>query len=160
MSEQRFESNIKPIPYAQSRVYARLADLNNLADLKERLNDPSVRAMMSGRVPEDKLGQLEERIRGMAFDTDSVSCDVPPFGEVSLRIIEREEPECIKFETVNSPVRLSLWIQLSPSSGTACRMRLTAGADLSPFVKGLVAKPLKEGVEKLADMLAMIPYGD
>ena len=31
--------------------------------------------------------------------------------------------------------------------------------DLNPFIKGMVAKPLKEGVEKLADMLAMIPYG-
>ena len=26
-------------------------------------------------------------------------------------------------------------------------------------IKGMVEKPLKEGVEKLADMLALIPYG-
>ena len=51
MSKQQFESNIKPIPYAQSCVYAKLADLNNLAVIKERFNDPSVRAMMSGQVP-------------------------------------------------------------------------------------------------------------
>ena len=103
MSKQQFESNIKPIPYAQSCVYAKLADLNNLAVIKERFNDPSVRAMMSGQVPEDKLNQLNERIQEMTFDTDSVSCNISPLGEVSLRIIEREEPKCIKFETVNSP---------------------------------------------------------
>ena len=61
MSKQQFESNVKPIPYAQSCVYAKLADLNNLAVIKERFNDPSVRAMMSGQVPEDKLNQLNER---------------------------------------------------------------------------------------------------
>lgn len=38
-------------------------------------------------------------------------------------------------------------------------MKLTVCADLNPFIKGMVEKPLKEGVEKLADMLAMIPYG-
>ena len=143
MSKQQFESNVKPIPYAQSCVYAKLADLNNLAVIKERFNAPSVRAMMSGQVPEDKLNQLNERIQEMTFDTDSVSCNISPLGEVSLRIIEREEPKCIKFETVNSPIHLNL----------------TVGADLNPFIKGMVAKPLKEGVEKLADMLAMIPYG-
>ena len=150
MSKQQFESNIKPIPYAQSCVYAKLADLNNLAVIKERL---------SGQVPEDKLNQLNERIQEMTFDTDSVSCNISPLGEVSLRIIEREEPKCIKFETVNSPIHLNLWIQLLPTSETACKMKLTVGADLNPFIKGMVAKPLKEGVEKLADMLAMIPYG-
>lgn len=159
MSKQQFESNVKPIPYAQSCVYAQLADLNNLAVIKERFNDPSVRAMMSGQVPEDKLNQLNERIQEMTFDTDSVSCNISPLGEVSLRIIEREEPKCIKFETVNSPIHLNLWIQLLPTTETACKMKLTVGADLNPFIKGMVAKPLKEGVEKLADMLAMIPYG-
>lgn len=115
--------------------------------------------MMSGQVPEDELNQLNERIQEMTFDTDSVSCNISPLGEVSLRIIEREEPKCIKFETVNSPIHLNLWIQLLPTSETACKMKLTVGADLNPFIKGMVAKPLKEGVEKLADMLAMIPYG-
>ena len=67
MSKQQFESNVKPIPYAQSCVYAKLADLNNLAVIKERFNDPSVRAMMSGQVPEDKLNQLNERIQEMTF---------------------------------------------------------------------------------------------
>lgn len=159
MSKQQYESNIKSVPYNQSCVYAKLADLNNLAVIKERFNDPAVRGMMVGKVPEDKLDQLNERIQDMVFDTDSVSCNIAPLGEVSLHILEREEPKCIKFETKNSPIHLNLWIQLLPTSDTTCKMKLTVGADLNPFIKGMVAKPLKEGVEKLADMLAMIPYG-
>ena len=38
-------------------------------------------------------------------------------------------------------------------------MKLTIRAELNMFIKAMVSKPLKEGVEKLADMLAMIPYG-
>ena len=160
MSKQQFESNVKAVAHPQSCVYAKLADLNNLAVIKERFNDPALRSQMAGQVPEDKLDQLQRNIEEMTFDTDSVTCKVPPVGDLSLRIIEREEPKCIKFETVNSPIHLNLWIQLLPTSETTCKMKLTVGADLNPFIKGMVEKPLREGVEKLADMLAMIPYGD
>lgn len=159
MSQQQFESSVKAISYPQPCVYAKLADLNNLAVIKERFNDPTLRSKMSEQIPEDKLEQLKKQIEDMTFDTDSVSCKVPPVGDLSLRIIEREEPKCIKFETVNSPIHLNLWIQLLPTSDTSCKMKLTVRADLNPFIKGLVEKPLREGVEKLADMLAVIPYG-
>lgn len=159
MSKQQYESGVKAIPHSQACVYAKLSDLNNLAVIQERFNDPAVRQMMAGKVPEDKIEQIGERIREMRFDTDSVSCNVSPLGEVSLHIIDRDEPKCIKFETMNSPIHLNLWIQILPTSDTTSKMKLTVGADLNPFIKGMVAKPLKEGVEKLADMLAMIPYG-
>lgn len=159
MSKQQYESNVKAIPFNQNCVYSKLADLKNLEVIKERINDPNVRAMMNGKVPEDKLEQISQRIQEMTFSTDSVSCNISPLGEVSLSIIEREAPKCIKFETANSPIHLKLWIQILPTTETSCKMKLTIGADLNPFIKGMVEKPLKEGVEKLADMLAMIPYG-
>lgn len=159
MSKQQYESNVKTIPYSQSCVFAKLSDLNNLAVIKERINDPAVRNAMAEKVPADKMDQICERIQEMKFDTDSVSCNVSPLGEIALQIIDRDEPKCIKFETSNSPIHLYLWIQLLPLTESSCKMRLTVGADLNPFIKGMVEKPLKEGVEKMADMLAMIPYG-
>lgn len=159
MSKQQYESTVKNIPYSQTCVYVKLADLNNLSAIKERFNDPSIRSMMEQQMPADKVTQISERIQDMTFDKDSVSCNVSPLGEIALRIINREEPKCIKFETANSPIFLNLWIQLLPTSETGCKMKLTIEADLNPFIKGMVQKPLKEGVEKLADMLAMIPYG-
>ncbi len=159
MAQHLYESSVKAIASPQACVYAKLADLNNLAVIKEHFEDPAVREKMAAQVPEDKLNQLREQIRQMTFDTDSVSCNVPPLGTISLRIIEREEPKCIKFETENSPIRLNLWIQLLPTSDTSCKMKLTAGADLNPFIKGMVEKPLKEGVEKMAELLAALPYG-
>lgn len=159
MSKQQYESNVKTIPYCQACVFSKLSDLNNLAVIKERINDPAIRNAMATKVPADKIDQIYERIQEMKFDTDSVSCNVSPLGEIALQIIDRDEPKCIKFETVNSPIHLNLWIQLLPLTESSCKMRLTVGADLNPFIKGMVEKPLKEGVEKMADMLAMIPYG-
>ena len=134
----QFESSIKQIPYPQQAVYDMLSDLSNI----ERVKD---------RIPEDKLNNL-------SFDSDSISIDVAPVGAVSMRIVEREEPQTIKFESENSPMPFNFWIQLLPTSDTESKMRLTIKADIPIFLKAMVSKPLQEGIEKIADALAMIPY--
>ena len=136
----KFESSVKQIPYPQQTVYNMLSDLTNI----ERVKD---------RVPEDKLKDL-------SFDKDSISISVPPVGAVSMRIIEREEPKTIKFESANSPMPFNFWIQLLPVNETESKMRLTSKADIPFMLKGMVTKPLQEGIEKIAEALAMIPYGE
>lgn len=136
----KFESSVKQIPYPQQAVYNMLSDLTNI----ERVKD---------RVPEDKLKDL-------SFDKDSISISVPPVGAVSMRIIEREEPKTIKFESANSPMPFNFWIQLLPVSETESKMRLTIKADIPFMLKGMVTKPLQEGIEKIAEALAMILYGE
>ena len=136
----KFESSVRQIPYPQQAVYNMLSDLTNI----ERVKD---------RVPEDKLKDL-------SFDKDSISISVPPVGAVSMRIIEREEPKTIKFESANSPVPFNFWIQLLPVNETESKMRLTIKADIPFMLKGMVTKPLQEGIEKIAEALAMIPYGE
>ena len=136
----KFESSVKQIPYPQQAVYNMLSDLTNI----ERVKD---------RVPEDKLKDL-------SFDKDSISISVPPVGAVSMRIIEREEPKTIKFESANSPMPFNFWIQLLPVNETESKMRLTIKADIPFMLKGMVTKPLQERIEKIAEALAMIPYGE
>ena len=106
---------------------------------------------MRDRVPQDK-------VKDFSFDQDTVNMSVSPVGDISMRIVEREEPKCIKFETTKSPLPFNFWIQLLPVTATTCKMRLTIKADINPFIKGMVSKPLQEGLEKIADALAMIRY--
>ena len=115
-----------------------LSDLSNIERIKDKL-------------PEDKLEQ-------MTFDNDSISVSVNPVGQIKLRIVEREEPKCIKFETADSPVPFNLWIQVVPNGDNASKMKLTIKAELNPFIKGMVKKPLMEGLEKIADLLQVIKY--
>ena len=135
----KFESGIKHIPHPQTAVYNALSDLSNLDKVKDKL-------------PEDK-------IKDLSFDSDSLTIGAP-MGSVSMRIIEREEPKCIKFATEKSPIAANLWIQIVPEGEDACKMKLTIKSDINPFIKGMVAKPLQEGLEKIADVLAMIPYNN
>lgn len=134
----KFESCIKQIPYSQQAVYAMLSDLGNIEKVRDR-------------IPEDK-------IRDFRFDRDTIAVTAPPVGELRLRIVERDEPKCIKFATEQSPIPFDLWIQVLPVTDTTSKMKLTIKAELNPFIKGMVQGPLKEGVEKIADALAAIRY--
>ena len=87
-----------------------------------------------------------------------MSVSVPPIGSVLLRIVERDEPKTIKFETEQSPIPFNLWIQLVAASETTTKMKLTAKAEINPFFRGLIAGPLQEGLEKIADALTMVQY--
>ena len=134
----KFESSIKQIPYPQEAVYRNLSDLRNLEKVRDR-------------VPEDK-------VKDFTFDEDTVSLNVAPVGELKLRICEREEPKCVKFETVQSPVPFHVWIQVLPVTDGTSKMKVTVKAELNPFIKGMVSGPLQDGVEKIADALSQIPY--
>ena len=134
----KFESSVKQIPYPLEDVYRNISDLSNL----ERVRD---------RIPEDKLNSF-------AFDQDSVSVNVAPVGDLKLRIVEREEGKCVKFETEQSPLPFNLWIQVLPVSASESKMKVTVKADIPFMLKGMVSGPLQDGVEKIADALAQIPY--
>ena len=134
----KFESSIKQIPYPVEAVYRNISDLSNL----ERVRD---------RIPQDKLQDFQ-------FDSDSVQVSVSPVGTIKLRICEREENKCVKFETEQSPLAFNLWIQVLPVSDTTSKMKVTVQADIPFMLKGMVSGPLQDGVEKIADALSQIPF--
>ena len=137
-SESKFESSVKLIPYPQEAVYRNISDLRNLDKVRDR-------------VPEDKINDF-------SYDEDTVSLNVAPVGELKLRICDREEPKCVKFETVQSPVPFNVWIQVLPVDDNSSKMKITVKAELNPFIKGMIEKPIRDGVEKIADALAQIQY--
>ena len=139
----QFESSVKHVPYTQERIYTKLADLNNLASVRERLD--AIKAQAGGKVED------------LSFDQDSLTLKVQGIN-LTLRIIEREPMKCIKFEGDKTPIPLNVWIQILPVSDAEAKMKVTIRAEVNAFMKAMVSKPLQEGVEKLADMLALIPY--
>ena len=133
-----FTSAIKTIPYKDERIFSMLSDLSNL----ERIKD---------RIP-------REHIKEFTFDSDSCQIEISPIGKVVFQIINREPFKTIKFETSNSPIPLLLWIQLKQATDDVTNMKLTLRAELNPLLKTMVSKQVQEGIDKLAEMLASLPY--
>lgn len=133
-----FVSEVKTIPYNDDQIFAMLSDLSNL----ERVKD---------RIPQDKIKEF-------SFDSDSCSITVDPVGSVTFQIVEREPNKTIKFSTTNSPIPLLMWIQLKQVDDNDTRMKMTVRAELNPFIKSMVSKPLQEAVEKISEIIARLPY--
>lgn len=135
-----FVSDIKTIPYSDADVYTVLSDLNNL-ELAKNI------------IPQDK-------VKDFTFDTDSCTVSVDPVGKIKFVVVEREPNKTIKFQAEQLPFGVTIWIQLVPVNGAETKMKLTIKADLNPFLKPMVSKPLQAGLDKVAEGLAGLPYND
>lgn len=136
-----YTSSIKSIAAPRHRVYERLSDLSGLASVRDRL-------------PEE----AKEKIQIEPIDADSCAFVIPGAGRLVLRVIEREPEGTIKLSTEQSPLDLTLWIQLLEPAPNDTRLRLTLRADLNFFIRKMIGGKLEEGIERLADMLAILPY--
>ena len=131
-------SEIKTIPHNEADIFDMLSDLSNL----ERMKD---------KIPQEKISDF-------TFDKDSCSFSINPVGKVKFSIIEREPNSTIKFKADESPIDVTMWIQLKQVDENDTKMKLTIKAELNPFIKPMVSKPIQEGINKVADILAAIPY--
>ena len=151
----KFESEVRTVNKPAAVAYAKYADLSNLSAIREKLNDPNFMEMMAEKLPADKIEMAKQQLERMTFDTDSVSFN-SPVGALTLRIVEREEPKLVKLEAVNSPLQANVWIQLVPESEETSKLRVTVGAELNMFIKGMLSKPLQQAADGLASVLALV----
>ncbi len=140
---KRIESGIKHIPYTQEAVYNKVSDLSNLKYLADR-------------IPEDQRQGIN--LENLECTPDKVTTTVSPIGQIEFGVVAREPYKCVKMETLRSPIKLTLWIQIVFTGDSSCKIKLTADADLNIFMAKMVEKPLTEAIEKLADMLSALPY--
>ncbi len=159
MSLTKFESAVKPLSHPQQTVYGWLSALRHIEALREKLNDPAVLQQLGERVPGTDAESLRRQLETMTLSEDTVTMD-SPLGKVTLRIVEREAPKCVKLEAEGSPLPLTLWVQVLPVADGGSKMRVTLGAEVNVFMKAMVSKPLQQAVDGIADLLASLPYGE
>lgn len=151
----KYESDVRTVACAIDEAYAKLSDLSRLSYLKERLDDPAVAEKMNEKLDATQQEQARKMIEGMQFTHDSLTLDTP-IGQVALKVVEREEPKLVKLEAENTPLPITIWIQLAPVSETSCKLRVTLGAEVNMFMRAMVSGPLTKAANGLADMLALI----
>lgn len=135
-----FNSEIKILPYNDAEVFSVLSDLSNLELVKDR-------------IPQDKL-------KDFSFDQDSCTVSVDPVGKIRFNIIERIDNKLVRFQAEQVPFGLELVVELDNNNEMQTELKLTVNANLNPFLKPMLSKPLQQGLDKMADTLAMLPYGD
>lgn len=131
------ESSEREIKYPQQAVYQTLSNLSNVEKYKEYI--PA------------------EQVKNLDVSQDHISVNTQ-LGDIELAIVERKEPQLIKFSTRKSPVSMDCHIQILPLTNTSCKMKLVVQANMNPMLGSMLKKPLEMGIEKVADLLQKINY--
>ena len=102
---KRIESAVKQIPYPQESVYNKVSDLSNLKYLTDR-------------IPEDQRQGIN--LENLECTPDKVSTTVSPIGQIEFGVVARDPFKCVKMETLRSPIRLTMWIQIVSTGESSC----------------------------------------
>ncbi len=129
-----YESELKVIASSEISIFAKLSDLNNLELVK------------------DKLVQ-ESKIQDLQFDTDSCSFVVDGFGKMGFKVVERIPSKTIKINSVGTPFSVEIELNLNQIADNETEMKLVLNADIPMMIKMMVDKKLKEGINKIADLM-------
>lgn len=150
----RYESKVKEVNALQENVYRRLSDLSQMQVLKDNM-PAEMKERIKAQIQEQGKGKLE--ISNFQFDQDSVRFKVNGM-DTGVRIIEREEPKCVKFCAENSPVAFTLWIQMLPLAAYQTKIKVTVDVDIPFLLRPMVGNKLESVAEQIAEALTKIPY--
>jgi carbon monoxide dehydrogenase subunit G len=144
----KYVSDTKTINHNQEVVFNYLSNFENLG----RYLSSGILDNVASRFPQVSITNFES-------DRDSCQFDVPGMGTASIRIIDRDPYKTIKAESEGGlPVSFTIWIQLLPVDESQTKLRLTLNAEMNMMIKMMVGDKLNEGVNQLAQTLAVLPY--
>jgi len=135
-----FESQSVLLHKNQEEIFNLFSDLRNLNQF----------------IPKIAADKIADKLKDFECTVDTFSFSAPTIGKVGFRVNERFPFERIKFVAENMPIDLNLQINLQAHSENETVCIIAAEAELNPFIKGMVSKPIQEAVNKLAETLAGI----
>lgn len=148
MSLSKYTSSVKLINQNEQVVFNYLSDFQNLSSY---LNSGLIEKIT------EKIPQV--KITDFVSDHDSCRFNITGIGLAEIRIVNREPFKTIKVESSGGlPISFTFWIQLMPVDNFQTKMRLTLHIEMSMIIKMMAGNKLEEGIDKLADTLASLPY--
>lgn len=151
----KYQSEVKIINASQYQVWNRVSDLGQFQTMKDNMT-PDMKAAIKAKIAEQGEGKLT--LSDFSFSRDTALFKVNGM-QIGIGIVDREEPmKCVKFKADQSPIDVTLWIQLLPKSAYETKCRVTLEADIPFFLRPMIGKKLDGAADQIANMLTQIPY--
>lgn len=139
----QYKSNTYPVDATQEQVF-------------NRLSNPSILADKIDALPDD----VKEKLSSVSFNPDSIVFNVPPVGEIKMVFSKVEAPNRLTIAPESSPVPFSMNIDIDATANGKASLTAAIDVELNFFLQQMVGNKLKDGVDKIAEMLARLPYGE
>ena len=102
------------------------------------------------------IDQLPEEIKAKVGDVkflaDAIVITAAPVGEITLAVTDRREPERMTFSAQNSPVPMTVDINLT-DAGEATMLTPSISVEVPAMLRPFVAPKMEEAAKRLGEML-------
>lgn len=130
-----YQSKTTTINRPQTEIYAKISDLKNLEQFREKLS--------------------AEYSADFQCDTDYLKFKIPQIGNATLRVVERQEDRVLmRIEDI--PFRADIAIVINEKATSQTDMMLQLDADIPSFLKPMIGTKLQEGIDFVGDSIAKI----
>ncbi|MBD5185851.1 MAG: hypothetical protein HDS92_04485 [Bacteroidales bacterium] len=122
----------------QNEVYQKLANLGDYQTYMDQL-------------PEE----IRAKIGDVRFTPDAILITAAPVGEITLAVTDRRESQGMTFTAANSPVPMTVDINLTPAgeSPDATILAPSITVEVPAMLRPLVAPKMEEAANRLGEML-------
>jgi len=130
-----YESKVA-VNQPKTKIFEQMSDLRNLEKYKAEFPNNA---------------DLE-----IQFAQDFITAKVPQFGQVTIRLVEKEEQQKLKFSVENMPIAANLYVKLDEIEAEKTEIQLVLEADIPFFLSKIIGNKLQDGLDKAAEMIAVV----
>lgn len=141
-----YKSDKIELSASAENVYNKLSNLENLRSMLENVPAESV--------PDDK----REMFDSISITPDSISVPAGPVGNLTFRVVEKTEPSRIKLAAENSPIPLSLQMDLKPVDSSACEAQVVIDIALPAMLAPMIGGQIQKMADQFGQVLKAIPF--
>ena len=137
----KYESHIAKSTNNAANIYKVLSNLKNIERVQHLL-------------PKDKVQEIE-------ICEDCVRLKIDGLGQkIGIVIADKKENDVVKYAVEDSPIPVTMWMQMKPMALDDTRLKLTVDADIPFMFRMMLEKKLQTGLDQAADMLAQFPFDE
>lgn len=97
--------------------------------------------------------QAREKLGDVRFEQDSIVITAAPVGEIRFTVEERTAPSRVRLKAEQSPVPLTLAVDLEPDSETSTKAVSTIEVEIPAMLKPLIGGKMQEAADKFGELL-------
>lgn len=116
--------------------------ISNVSSFKERIE----------AIPAEQ----REKMGKVTFTENSITLSTSQIGELRFDVTERKEPNRIVFSSANSPVPLSLSMDLTEKSANETEVVTTIDIEIPAMLRPMIGGKLQEAADKFTELISSL----
>lgn len=139
----KYTSQPVTIKGSQAEVYDKISNLGSYQQMLEQM-------------PED----LRKKAGDVKFTDDAIIINANPVGEIRLEIIEKNQPDLIKFKASNAPVPMFLSLNMAKGSEADTSLTASIEVEIPTMLKPMIGPKMQEAANQMATLVGRLFSGN